>query len=63
MKYFFKVDIREPYMGNTIVIGVRVSLDHDRPAPIMVSIFTMQDTVAQELRAITPEEFSKLFND
>ena len=60
---YFKVDIREPYMGNMIVIGIRVDIDFTRSALVMTSIQTMRGTVAQEVRVLTEAEWNELFND
>ena len=59
----FKVDIREPYMGNTIVVGIKVDIDFERKTLVKLSVATSTDTIAQEVRVLTFNEFAELFND
>ena len=61
-KFYYKVDLREPYMGNTLIVGVEVYLDMRTPSYTVV-ITTAHDGMRQEMKPIYPEEFDKLFND
>ena len=57
------MDIREPYMGNTIVVGIKVDIDFERKTLVKLSVATSTDTIAQEVRVLTFNEFAELFND
>jgi len=63
--FFFKADIREPYMGNTLIVGVRVETDCEDPESFDqdLTIITSGDGIKQLMRRITPDEFNELFND
>lgn len=63
VKEYFKVDMREPYMGNTLIVGVILELNLvDSTVPPKVTITSMQENTRQEMRRISIEEFRKLFN-
>jgi hypothetical protein len=61
---YFKGDVREPYMGNTLVIGVRIRVTRisENLTSTKVSIHNMQETGGQDLHPIPEEEWDKLFN-
>ena len=65
IRYFhFKADMIEPYMSNTLIIGVRVQTDCEDSESFdqELTIIAAGGSVKQLMRQITPKEFNELFN-
>lgn len=58
---FFKVDVREPYMGNTLIIGVQVTV-RENGEPVE-AILTQAGSGNYRMEPISPREYVELFND
>ena len=61
----FKVDLREPYMGNTLVIGVKIVTKRisENIVGVKAIICTTADPdMVQDMHPMPEEEFIKLFN-
>ena len=59
---YFKVDMREPYMGNTLVVGVKVTLRYRSEYKIEVVLIPEGERIPHNMQPIPLEEFVQTFN-
>lgn len=61
---YFKVDLREPYMGNTLVTGAVIATGAQKDGSLLIRVVLVLsgDSMTHLMREITLDEFNELFN-